>query len=987
MSTKVWGVKIILSDKASPLTEDTDIGLYNVAGSNSEFRWIQNAISGVTDWKDGILVKGGIKKYSRSVDLTFGGAIAQAGTCEVVISNTGKFQEELNTLGITLEGCRIEIWKFTDSTPAQKWVGKISTPRWTTTQYVIPSKGFYGQRSTLIRQQTVLTGDKVVKIPLTFGQHEKAKAICIANSETRFVVAESQFISTNVYLTATERNVGIDTFPIMASDGGSPADQYTILLGSLDYPLKWVSSTGEEHGALLGGTLSYFTGKYIKVISGDQSGKYRKIASASVHYLTGDSGEYKRQLRINLEDGNPFEANLATDLSVWIQIVDADKQYQFDEWPCVGPTDENGVEVTNGHTIFTHDEKQTVSGTSVLTEGAEYRKAAEGLFAVEMNSDKNTAELSPRIFEGTPDTIASYVILPMAKVLRATDKNVWGLGSYQKVMGSLYARGNCVSEFILFDTAENLQSKTTDKDSSTYSMDGIRIISAGSDARAAYGLVLEPPALPDDLDFDSVYLGVRLFYDASNSDLRFYWRRFAGDPIIFKSLDAGENGDQFDVNNFPGSYYVTPSEDNDTFFFNRDGLIGDNFYGRGYTTFQIDGVTSRDLYKQIYQMAIWLFYANGDIEGTHYQLNYEFAMIFKKSMKIDKEIYMPFKGRILGGPSSSGWGGRKTWSDLLEYPHEILESACRLQQDENSITPTLGWGKNYSDGIGINIAATVGGFDDTSGEYDVIKSMRCVAQFEGEITTDELKKSICREFQLVNWVNAAGEECVIRIVKPSDTAAVSVSVGNIFDRGSIKIEEQDPARIYSEPFVQYDKDPATGDYKKRIAFKNSSAGAYTLGFVEGWEGTEAEEYWTRCQTLFGKVRRVNKPPSDLTDLDWANGDDADEIAKNYVRSWIDWQFAKMAFLRVHEELAGDWEECERFTLNLPHHTNGANAQCIVAENIVEPNPPYLCDVKAYLFDSGDAPEDFTIQDTSTVLTGSDQWQDTSNSGEENIQDV
>ena len=67
MGTRVFGIKIILQDKDNPVTENTGIGLYSVSGENSEFRWVQNSINGVTDWKDQVISLGGIKPFSNEL--------------------------------------------------------------------------------------------------------------------------------------------------------------------------------------------------------------------------------------------------------------------------------------------------------------------------------------------------------------------------------------------------------------------------------------------------------------------------------------------------------------------------------------------------------------------------------------------------------------------------------------------------------------------------------------------------------------------------------------------------------------------------------------------------------------------------------------------------------------------------------------------------------------------------------------------------------
>lgn len=52
-----------------------------VVYGNSRFRWLQNDITGVSNWKSGMLVAGGIGEWTREIDLSRGGNVALTGTC------------------------------------------------------------------------------------------------------------------------------------------------------------------------------------------------------------------------------------------------------------------------------------------------------------------------------------------------------------------------------------------------------------------------------------------------------------------------------------------------------------------------------------------------------------------------------------------------------------------------------------------------------------------------------------------------------------------------------------------------------------------------------------------------------------------------------------------------------------------------------------------------------------------------------------------
>ena len=75
--------------------------------ADSEFRWIQNAVSGISDWCDSMLVENGISKIIRDAEdaLEVGGGVAQSGGLTITVKNTSKFWNTLfSTLDVSLIG-------------------------------------------------------------------------------------------------------------------------------------------------------------------------------------------------------------------------------------------------------------------------------------------------------------------------------------------------------------------------------------------------------------------------------------------------------------------------------------------------------------------------------------------------------------------------------------------------------------------------------------------------------------------------------------------------------------------------------------------------------------------------------------------------------------------------------------------------------------------------------------------------------------------
>jgi len=116
---------------------------------------------------------------------------------------------------------------------------------------------------------------------------------------------------------------------------------------------------------------------------------------------------------------------------------------------------------------------------------------------------------------------------------------------------------------------------------------------------------------------------------------------------------------------------------------------------------------------------------------------------------------------------------------------------------------------------------------------------------------------------------------------------------------------------------------------------------------------------------------INDPPSELTDLEWANGGDhAQAIAKNYLDNWVNFMRLKRCTFKVHFlTTAGggtavrNWTEGQRFKLQFVHETNNAIIECILSRIAIDTNQPYHIEVSAYMLETDKLPADYYVVDT------------------------
>ena len=969
---------------------------------NSVFGWIQNDISGLSgNWKSGIIAKNGINKFGRAIELIRGGNTAQSTTSGVSIKNTSLFWNSIKDIDVYINGLRVEIYEFQNTTPIRRWSGKCEQPTWNAKTYNIRFKSFHSSRITNATKRINNTdypnasGDLLDQpIPVTIGEIKPvfddndnvgyngyAKFIRTADNIDTFKIEGSNEIGD---YTLQGDPTDLSVFPIVGNDGENPTKVYKAKIGLTG--LQWYQGAT----LLTSGSypMSFFDDYYFHIVEGEQSDQYSKISDV---YVDIDNDPTLLVATVN----DYFKANLAgngtataTDNS-WLSLDKINRDYQVDIWPCKNYISNTGVSLTNGTELYAYDSARSakfdVSGsaetvqTDVDETPIQFLRLPQYAYEDSQSGNNNILQIDVKLFDGSPDKMDSFLVLPVSDPVLsgetgATIQSNWSIGgatTLVKVENGVYSSS---PGSIVVNSKSGTVDNLIDKDIDT----NLSYDLSGTNSRLVFIITANMPDFPKNFRFDNVYFCVKS--SATNADrLQTFqilkWRRFIGSPRGILEQNWLGNADVF-IDNILDEYYTTnPLTSNRGFY--SDGkytISGDNYYF-GYYNTELSNINTEDLYNSVKELAFVFESVEGLSRDEVYTV-YELVVLFRKSISIKKAIYSPFQGRIF----NDTWESRKTATDLIETPLEALEHFNRLQYYDDSPIPSEGWGLGYASGAKIKTGATANGsFDNTDDTNFVIlntyKAANQLLKYE-ECSTEKIKKSLCRNYHLASWVDKDGFECVKRVVNSEVTPTDTITFSDIIDRSKIEIKERNPMDIFPEPFVRFRKNFASGGFEDIIRITNVDQASYQSGYVQGIEdGVEAEELWTKCNTLFQKTKILNKPPSDLTDAQWFNGEDAYTRAKEYLENWIDWMYNPTCKINVHYNKAGDWEEAHRFILQLPHQTNDVQIECILTKITVNPNPPYDVDIEAIML-SEDIPESFYIKDTWTNFGNSNDWKDT-----------
>lgn len=322
---------------------------------------------------------------------------------------------------------------------------------------------------------------------------------------------------------------------------------------------------------------------------------------------------------------------------------------------------------------------------------------------------------------------------------------------------------------------------------------------------------------------------------------------------------------------------------------------------------------------------------------------------------------------------------------VIQSPVDLMEHICRLQ-NWSETGDNQNWGKEYSPNALINKDS---GANEGSFQYIGLNTVREISAARQILEykkawSDQLKKSLCKDFFLCNFQDTQGRENVVVVEKYDTTPSVSLTLADMVGKIG-NVIEQNPEDVFVEPFVRFNKNYATGDFEGIIRVTNASASSFDASYVTGLTGGEAENVWDRCKALWQKYRQVEDPPSELTDKEWIN---TVEEAKRYLDRWLSWMGAinkedtgvvveshKYISFTVPYATGEAWHVGMHFDINLPHQTDASTFQGII-ERLEFDLMGEVVKVRARLF-SESTPIEFFIEDStdSYATVGWEDWED------------
>lgn len=948
-----FGVKIILNDKDSPVSQDYTIGLYNVASENSEFRWAQSNVYAHT-WTDGMIVAGGLSSFTTEIDLRQPGATALPGSGSVTIKNTRQFWKELVDRGIVLNGLRLEIWILAEdaSYPYEESDYRIRTyycqePTWDSKVYTIPFKG--GQERSV---SNILLPVNSISFPY-------------ASSDTVGDIIPASFgrllpkydASGNIVRSTIAKGIKVSDYEDYTVYNNAWFSELESYPETNEYPVYWCASSESNDTDFViifrGGDIrtisEYLTindAVYVYVSSGNGKGQYRRIVSWS-----NDGTPDTKRLCVYVDSyfDTPIQDKDGADPS-WVKIIRIKKDYYFDHFPCKDYLSSDGNVIENAPELYTIVSEK-------LERALDYAYSSEGVI------ENNKAEIVPLLYSDDLETIDSMIIKPVESIYlnTATDLSVWNSSTYPDM--DIYTHKE---DGVYVTLPENLSisdkllssiSFSYDKNYNTYMdffLKGSATTPAGYEHYAKV-LCFTLPEQPN-VEWDSLLIGIKSQSKAekSSSDglggspIKIMLRRWIY-GVNVNSIDTvtadEETGDGSTIYTIPDFYFVpTISFENKGYF---GDPIGSDPHEIIYGQYVFTDITPNNYNSYIEGMIAFFRYTIGSDFYDDDTKIYELCFIFKKSgQDISKEILTPFAGRVF----NDTWSSRKTSSNLIQNPVDILEHVCRLQNwSDRCSTPVSGWGLQYASSP--LIATTgIGSFDDP--DLISVRNYLAAAQIEefDDGYTDEIKDKVCNDFSLANWQDKDGYERVLPL--PSDylSPVYTIHLSDIIDRSSIKISSISPSKIIAEPWVSYNWNAAKDDYDNKIEITNASAGTYTDSFVHGViDSTQARNLWGSCHSLYLMCNKLNKPPKNKTDLTFANGDGGYSIAIDYLQRWVNWQFNDEVEFKTHFNIAASWNTCTPINLLFSHHTDNTVRNALVEKTEINPNPPYDMFIKAIMY--------------------------------------
>ncbi len=970
MSKYSFSVRIVVDNSSTPT--DNSIGLIN-----GVFEWFYGGdypntepfISGRN-----ILARDGISPITKSVKIERFGDIANSSGLNIKIRNTDIFWKKfLLAYGdnASFHGCTCTIHEWSlGSLQKTIYSGVCDLPNFDKSTYNIPVRSQIDSRDSMLSNYITEDLKKVSNsaidpqiytdseaigqvLPVTLGESEKTFFLQTGDLEKEIFVSD---------IDGSNR-----TFPWLSGQYGGVGDAITIKLTVSN------SFTNNLQAVFNNGFL------YLKCIVGTAQGEIAKVTSLSIN---------QNEAILNLI--HPYSIEATSDCI--FTLMDIRKEYNADFWRCEGFINDDGESITANADLFNYNEG--------------YQELPK--FSLDINSaDLQDNELIQENLEfGDSDELIGFEIVQGVNLSNLTndqyfddpadwiyDSNI--LGFYNSGTYSNIQLTDVIGDVSLEDESDPFEWRL---EADISNVDG-------------FAKVFEVP-IPDNIpdEFDSVYLTINTLMGFSEqggitnleSNVWIKSDKWYGD--ILDVYDNNKPLPSNQIRNFPDDY-------------STDGLTQAYFWKpsngntseTGYREIDL-GISSRDDLITLKKLIIgfeFLFTQTG-ISSPNLTLDfYSLGFAFKKKKSISKGVYTPFRGRLYDD-NFYNLANTIEWqtNDLIQDPIGALAHVKFLQNYSslNISSPALGWGKEYPN----ILPSEVINLDfNTQGAY-VSQDLIDFDFYDVKIATQRtdnksvgskaMARDICNRFFLMSWIGDDFKERVDQVVqKTGSSSLATITQANMISWG--KRIEQDTRNIFCEPFINYDYDVGSQKFNKSIGITNVSSDLTTdaekVAACRGMDFlSDASRVilWERARALFLYYGVINEPPKVLSDHTWI---DTDQGAYWFIRKWLRFQGAeynnearvipknKFNFETTYA-FGQSWDLGTRLNVQIPNITDDLPYEFLITSitKSVSKDMPTIS-VSGILFDL-DIRIDDIIQDS--VDNTLENWQDTSDPSNENIQD-
>jgi len=330
---------------------------------------------------------------------------------------------------------------------------------------------------------------------------------------------------------------------------------------------------------------------------------------------------------------------------------------------------------------------------------------------------------------------------------------------------------------------------------------------------------------------------------------------------------------------------------------------------------------------------------------------YEVGVVFKKSLDTRNHILMKSNGRLLAMSNEDIDNSIYIDNPIYAIKHFRALSNFEVTNmgnlDRNKI-----WGESYPSG---NYSYRIDNESFNNNSTNELKNIKIAGQvldYENAYT-DKLVNELCRDFYLVStlnipasrqmrvnpynphndtnlyeWIDSVSiaNEAIVNIDDPVDRDSVpTINMSNILSFGNVI--EPNSNDICLEPVIKYGYVEGIGFTKELSIHGIATHSVYQdrLGLAVGFQESDGEEKWKKCNKLFDKYRNFVPMPQNIIEQKWIQ---SYETAIWKLRKFLEWQVRSRIQIVVPWNVGRKWRVGTHIRLSLPHVMVGDSLLCV-----------------------------------------------------------